>query len=129
MMHGLGEEPVSARYLVERRYQQRVVGKIGAEHERTFDAVDHHVEVVVGAERDLPRHAALWRFGVDVVEFLETGRVFQIAERRYAVPPRGSGRVRGAYPGGQRQPPRGQRNKDGCQQRSAIYRTLPIKCG
>ena len=88
MAHRLGKQPVIARYFVERRHQQRVVDAIDAEDERAFDPGDRHVEVVVGAKRDLPRRAALRRVGVDVVELLEAGWIFQFAVRRYAVPPR-----------------------------------------
>ena len=85
--HRLGEQSVFARYFVERRHQQRLVDEIDAEDERAFDSGDHHVEVVVGAERDLARRAALRRVRVDVVELLEAGRIFQVAEQRHAVPP------------------------------------------
>ena len=71
--NGLGEEPIAARYLVERRYQQCVVVEIDADGERAFHSIDDHVEIVVGAERDLPRGTALGRFGIDVVELLEAG--------------------------------------------------------
>ena len=55
--------------------------------ERAFDAGDRAVEIVEGAERDLPRRAAFRRVGVDVVELLEAGRIFEVAEQRQAVPP------------------------------------------
>jgi hypothetical protein len=68
---------ICARYLVERRHQQCVVVEIDADGERAFHSIDDHVEIVVGAERDLPRRAAPWRFRTDVVELLEAGRIFQ----------------------------------------------------
>ena len=104
--HRLGKQPVFARYFVERRHQQRVVDAIDAEDERAFDAGDRHVEVVVGAKRDLPRRTALRRAGVDIVELLEAGWIFQFAERRYAVPPRrgfAACASAAARPGGQRE--------------------------
>jgi len=49
---------------VERGNQQRVVVEIETESEGAFDAVDHYVEVIISAERDLPRRAALGRLCV-----------------------------------------------------------------
>ena len=48
-----------------------------------FYACDHHVEIVEGADRDLPHRAAFRRGGVDVVELLEAGGIFEIAEQRH----------------------------------------------
>ncbi len=76
----LGEEPIAARYLVERWHQQRVVVEVDADGERAFHAVDHDVEVVVGAAHDLSRGTALGGGGVDIVELLEACRIFQVAE-------------------------------------------------
>ena len=85
--HRLGEQSVFARHFIKRRHEKCLVDEIDAEDERAFDSGDHHIEVVEGAERDLTRRAALRRVRVDVVELLEAGRIFQVAERRYAVPP------------------------------------------
>jgi len=100
VVHRLGKEPISARYFIERCHQQGVVGEIDADGERAFHAIDHHVEVVVGAERDLPRRPAFGRIGVDVVELLEAGWIFQVAERRHAVPPRCPPGQRASRPAG-----------------------------
>ena len=82
-----GQEAVSGRNFVERLRQQRVVKEIGALDESAFDQADDGIEIVEGAERDLPRRAAFRRFGVDVVETRKAGRIFQVAKRRRAVPP------------------------------------------
>ena len=80
--------------------------------ERAFDAGDHHVEIVETAERDLRCGAALRRVRVDVIEMLETGRIFQFAEFRHAVPPGRvcSLRLGGADPGRQRNLARGKQD-------------------
>jgi hypothetical protein len=44
------------------------------------------VLIVDRAGADLREHAALRRFRIDVIEVREIGRIFQVAERRYAVP-------------------------------------------
>ncbi len=62
--NGLGEEAVFAGHFVERRNQQRVVDKVDPGRERSFDAGDRDVEIVVGAECDLPRDAALRRLAL-----------------------------------------------------------------
>ena len=119
---GLGKQPVDARDFIERRHKQRVVQQVDALRERAFDAGDHHVEIVEGAERDLRCGAALRRLRVDVVELLEAGRIFQLAEFRHAVPPgRPRALRRGADPGRQREFARGQQDGGGREQRTAIH--------
>src|SRR5208283_2045232 len=98
-MHGLGNEAIAAQYFVECRDQQRVVNEIDTKGERAFDSGHHHIEIVEGAERDLPCRAALRRVRVDVVELFEAERILQIPERRHTVPPRRSC-LRAAYPDG-----------------------------
>ena len=78
---GFGEQTIFGRHFVERRHQEGVVNGINAGRERAFDACHHNIEIVVGAERDLPRHAAFRRGGVDVFEMFEAGRIFQVAEQ------------------------------------------------
>src|SRR5919108_136361 len=126
MTHSLGDQSIFAGDLIKRSYRKRIVDEFNAGHEYTFDAGDGHVEVIVGAERNLAYRAPLWRLGVDVVEAGKAGWIFQLAERRYAVPPRGTG---GGvlYPGRQWQLPRGQRNQSGGEQRSAVHGGLQLQ--
>src|SRR6516225_11489227 len=81
------KQTISARYLVKRRYQKRLVDKIDARGERALNAGDHRVEVIKGAKCDLPCCTALRRIGVDVFEMPEPSRIFQISERRHSMPP------------------------------------------
>ena len=126
--HRLGKQSIFARYFVKRRHEQRLVDEIDALDERAFDAGDRHIEVVEGTERDLARRAAFRRFRIDVVELLETGRIFQVAEQRYAVPPDQTCcfflRFGAARPSGQRKPPRGGHKQSGLEQGPAIYLIL-----
>ena len=78
--------------------------KLDAGRERAFHARDHEVEIVEGADRDLARRAGLRRIGIDVVELLEAGRIFQVAEQRQTVTPRRFLRLRGRGPGRDRKP-------------------------
>ena len=87
MAHGFGEKPVFGRNFVERGHHQRVVDNLDVGGERAFDTGHDGIEVIEGAERDLPRHAAFRRRGVDVVEPLEAGRIFQRVVKRQPVPP------------------------------------------
>jgi len=120
--HRLGEQTVFARYFVERRHRKRVVDQlIGAGGERAFDACDYHVEVIEGADRDLPCHAALRRFDVDVVELLEAGRIFEVAEQRQPVLPIFVLRLCRSDPVRQRKPPRGKCEHSGRKQGSAVH--------
>ena len=89
-----------------------------------FTPATAHVEIVVGAERDLPRRAAFRRVGTDVVELLEAGRIFEVAEQRKAVPPDPFLRLRGIGPRRKRQPPGGEREQGGREQGSAIHEEL-----
>ena len=85
--------------LVERRGGQAFGDQLEAARQRAFDAGDHLVEVVEGAEGALAQRAAHRRLRVDVVEMLEAGGVFRLAEQRQPVLPgagRGLGSGRGA---------------------------------
>ena len=85
--HRFGDEPIFARHFIERVREQRVVDQRDSAGEIAFDAGHDHVEAVEGADGDLPRRAALRGVGVDVIELLESWRIFQVAVERSAVPP------------------------------------------
>jgi hypothetical protein len=82
-----GQQPVFGRNLVERLDGQRFVDQPDRAGDRALYACDSDIEIVKGANRDLPHRAALRRFRIDVVEPLEVGRIFDVAEERQAVPP------------------------------------------
>jgi hypothetical protein len=85
--HRFRQQPVLGRHLVECLRHQLAVDERHAADERTFDAGDRHVEIVKGAEPAQTRRTGLGRSRVDVVEMLETGGIFELAEQRQAVPP------------------------------------------
>ena len=55
--------------------------------ERAFDAGNREIEIVKRADLDLTYGAALRGLRIDVVEALEAGRVFDLAEQRQRMPP------------------------------------------
>ena len=75
------------RHFVERRYQQRVGDHACAGRNRALQPRHHLIEIVEGAECVQAHAAAFGRTRIDVVEVLEAGRVFELAEQRQAVPP------------------------------------------
>ena len=93
-----GDEAVFAAGLVLGRQHQRVEGLAHAGRRDALD--DIRVEAVEGADRGEPHRAAFRRARVGVVEMLEVGTVFEIAEQRQTVarrrarrsPPRPSNR-------------------------------------
>ena len=86
-------------------------------------SVDHYVEVIISAERDPPRRAALGRICVCVVKLPKSRSIFQIAERRCAAVPRRTYHLHAGYRGRQRL--RSQRLDSERQQALAIY--LPLQ--
>src|SRR5208282_5079651 len=121
---GFGEQAVFGGNLVQALHQESLVDEVDADRQCAFHAGDCSVEIVVGAKRDLPRRAAFRRVGTDVVELLEAGRIFEVAEQRKAVPPDPLLRLRGICPRGKRQPPGGEREQGGREQGSAIHEEL-----
>ena len=66
-----------------------------AVRERALQPDHHDIEIVERADRDLAHGAALRCIRIDVVEALEVGGVFDVAEQRQRMPPRRFGlRVR-----------------------------------
>ena len=82
----LGDQAIFRRHFVERRRHQRVVDQLDAGGERPLHPGDDEIEIVEGADSALAHHAALRGVRIDVVEMLEVGRVFEVAEQRQAVP-------------------------------------------
>ncbi len=88
---GFRQQTVVGGNLVERRGGQAFGDEPQPARQRAFDAGNDLVEVVEGAEGALPQSAADRRLRVDVVEMLEAGGVFRLAEERQPVLP-GAGR-------------------------------------
>jgi hypothetical protein len=87
MRRGFRQQPIFRGDFVLRARHQRFVDQVGSRRDRAFDACDCDVEIIERADRDHARHAALRRIGIDVVEALEIGRVFDVAEQRQRVAP------------------------------------------
>lgn len=83
----LGQQSVKGGDLVQRTDGQGFVDQPDRGCEGALHARYGQIEVVEGADRNLAHHAALGRVGIDVVEALEIGGVFDVAEQRQAVPP------------------------------------------
>src|SRR6185312_17162186 len=73
---------------------------LDAGRELAFDAREHQVEAVEGADAEHAYGTALGGVWVHVAESLEVGGVFQVAEQRQPVPPGRGGDRRGALCGG-----------------------------
>ena len=78
--HRFGDKSVFGGHLVSRGRHQGVVDERNAAGDRAFDARNHGIEIVEGADSNLAHDAAFRRFGVDVFELLEAGRIFQVSE-------------------------------------------------
>ncbi len=84
---GFRDQAVLGGHFVQRRRQKRVVDVVDPGRQRAFDASNHDIEIVVGSDRNLPHGAAFRCRGVDVVELLEAGGIFQVAKQGKPVPP------------------------------------------
>src|SRR5690606_4336658 len=101
------DEAVFRARLIEARFEQRVVDERKARRRLALD--DIGIEAVEGADARIAHLAALRRLRVHIVEMLEAGCVFELAEKRDAVP-LGITRLRGARSeGGKREAGREQR--------------------
>ena len=95
MADRLGQQAVFGRDFVERRRHQRFVDELGRPmRSMPFTPATTTIEIVERADRDLADDAALGRVRIDVVEVLEAGRIFDVAEQRQAVAPDRLGRLR-----------------------------------
>ena len=87
MADGLREETVLGRDLVRSRRDQRVVGLIEAGCDVPLHPRHNKIEVIERAETAQAHTAALRCIRIDIVETLEAGGIFEIAEQREAVAP------------------------------------------
>ncbi|WP_245477281.1 hypothetical protein [Bradyrhizobium guangzhouense] len=81
MLRGFGELAVLGGDLVLRAGHQGFVDQRRGRRERALDAGNREIEIVESAERDQARDAALGRIRIDIVEALEVGWVFDVAEQ------------------------------------------------
>ena len=87
MARRLGECTILGRDFVERRRHQLLVDERDCPCELAFDSRDNDVEIVKSTHGDLTCRSALRRIGIDVIEPLEVGGIFDIAEQRQRVAP------------------------------------------
>src|SRR5262245_7399275 len=72
------QQPIFARYFVQRRYEQRLVEQGDASAENALYPRNDDVEIVVRADHALADQAALGRSWVDESEMSELGRISQL---------------------------------------------------
>src|SRR5262245_44674507 len=84
---GLGEQSVFGRHFIQRRRGQRLREKLRAGSDAALHAGHDHVEIIERAERALAHGAALRRVWINVLEMLESFRIFNVAEQRQRVAP------------------------------------------
>ena len=87
MADRLGQRAVFGRNFVQRRRHQRFVDELDGCRDRAFDAGNGDIEIVERPDQDLAGNAALGRIRIDVIEALEAGRIFDVAEQRQRVAP------------------------------------------
>ena len=64
----LCNQSIIARDLIKCWHEKRVVYEINARCEGPFDTRNHQIEVVIGAERDLPRYTDFRCVDVHIIE-------------------------------------------------------------
>jgi len=84
---GFRQQPIGGRRFVECAGRQRLNDQADTPGERSLQPLDHHVEVVEGANFEQSDGAAFRRIRIDIIETLEVDGVFEFAERRQRVPP------------------------------------------
>ena len=139
MRGALGEQTVLGADLILRRRHQGFVEIPRRTGDVALHAGDREIEIVEGAERDLPRDTALRRFRIHIIELREAGRIFEVPEQRQAVAPGctidrsfGARRARPKRTGAEAQ------NRSRCGQQAALQKMssgqrhdteIPVRCG
>lgn len=93
--NGFGQRAVFGRDFVERLRHEGLIDKPDGTGDLSLHTRDDHVEIVEGADGDLPNGTALGRVRIDVIEALEVGGILDVAEQRQRMAPRElAGRLR-----------------------------------
>lgn len=87
MRYRLSQQSILSGCFILRSRHQRLVDQPDSRRDRPLHAGDRNIEIIERADCDLPRGAALRCVWINVIEMLETGGIFDVAEQRQGMLP------------------------------------------